>query len=786
MNSYHSSRQPQVVVRQNLFYLSKYSTAMLVDIPSFSVLQVLLIVTLVLLPRRAYCSIAKCLGSLWSAERAGILSRERRAKSRSDNSDVPQLIAPEEVQHKDQLKDIRVLKDLYYKLQNLERFPEILPHARDFLLSLFSETLADAHKNPESSILSVERYTPENLSHFLKEENNRITGEWEKYVARRRAGGPMEMFQDREEATWWLRQIAPVKYVDGAWLGYINKITTPFAFRPATKDAWQVMSEELGDGNPHMNHVYVYRELMKATGAGLPEGDTADFIHPRHQLDEECVWKAALSQLLISLFPHEFLPEILGFNLHFEGLTMETMKAAKELEELRLNSYYFVLHISIDNADSGHTAIAMQAVIKYLRQVLQADGEEGVQGAWRRIQTGFILSNGLSAAPQCPSRRTPAVRAFPRNSREAEVVRIFHAKAPVAYKIHCGSRLKIGRRKLDDWLEPYAFAGKQWQMDFMNELSNFRPWVRRGDSAQSRLVQELSWGGKMFGSFTQSEVEAVKRWIEELEVPNPQLYWSFVGRKEIKSYDVLRQQDIRVDYPVLSSTLLAEFSAQHPSLSHVSPLDWTPTPVPPGLTKPDIQKILPLWFTCPCLLESFVCIPAKTTTVMASAVVRLLRAQGGFETESPVVAGMDEVRRLDSIGLVDLGLEIMGNLGLAQPANLRDVLEGWPSSFALKMLELSVRPMTNCGLLIGLAWAFVGLHDVMTSSALLSTASRATLKQICHRQRDCLKVCFNELKDDKVCREDLYRGYALGVVEVRSCFGGEVQDGREETASRSA
>ena len=755
---------------------------MLIDIPLFTVLQLLLIVALILfpgLPRRAYSSITRCLGSLWPAEHSRLSSVKQRAKLGSDNSHVPQLPVPEKSLNKDPPKNIRLLKDLYYKLQNLERFPEILPQARDLLISLFNETLANALKHPEPGILSVEQYTPDKLSHFLQEENSSITGQWEKYVARRRAGGPTEMFQDREEAIWWLKQIAPVKYVDGAWLGYINKITTPFPLRRATKDAWQVMSEELGDGNPHMNHVYVYRELMKEIGAGLPEADTADFIHPRHGLDEECVWKAAVSQLLISLFPHEFLPEILGFNLHFEGLTMETMKAAKELEELKLNSYYFVLHISIDNADSGHTAIAMQAVIKYLRYILQTHGEDGVQVAWRRIQTGFILSSGVSAGPKCYSRRTPAVHNFPRNSHEAEVVRIFLAKAPVAYNIHCGSGLKLGGRKLNDWLEPRAFAGKQWQMDFMNCLSSFRPWVRKGDSARSRLVQELSWGGKMFGSFTQSEVEAVKRWIEELDVVNPQRYWSFVGRKEIRSHDVLRQQDIRVDHPVLSFTSLAEFSPPQPSINHVSPLDLELTPVLRGLARPNISTLLPLWFTNTCLLESFVCIPAKTTTVTASAVVRLLRAQGGFETESPVVAGMDEARRLDSVGLVDLGLELMENLGLAQPGSLKDVLEAWPSSFALQMLELSVKPMTNCGLLIGLAWAFAGLHDAMTSSSLLSTTSRATLIQISNRERECLKVCFDELKDDKIRREDFYRGYTLGMVEVQSCFGGEVQ-GREQ------
>lgn len=761
---------------------------MLVDIPLFTVSQLFLIVTLILfpgLPRRAYSSITRCVGCLWSSERARLLNVKQRAKSSSNNGDVPQLPVPAKVLNNDPPKDIRLFKDLYYKLQNLERFPEILPQARDLLISLFNETLANALKSPEPGILSIEQYTAENLSQFLQEENGRITGQWEKYIARRRAGGPSEMFQNREEAVWWLKQIAPVKYVDGAWLGYINKITTPFPLRRTTKDAWQVMSEELGDGNSHMNHVYVYRELMKEIGAGLPEADTADFIHPRHELDEECVWKAAVSQLLISLFTHEFLPEILGFNLHFEGLTMETMKAAKELEELRLNPYYFVLHISIDNADSGHTAIAMQAVIKYLRYILQTDGAAGVQVAWRRIQTGFIFSSGVSAGPKCHSRRTPAVHGFPRNSHEAEVVRIFHAKAPVAYNIHCGSGLKLGGRKLNDWLEPHAFAGKQWQMDFMDCLSNFRPWVRKGDSAQSRLVQELSWGGKMFGSFTQNEVEAVKRWIEELDIVKPQLYWSFVGRKEINSHDVLRQQDIRVDHPVLSFTSLAKFSAQQPFLSHVSPLELELTPVPGGLAKLNISTLLPLWFTNPCLLESFVCIPAKTTTVTASAVVRLLRAQGGFETESPIVAGMDEARRLDSVGLVDLGLELMANLGLAQPGSLKDVLEAWPSSFALQMLELSVRPMSNCSVLIGLAWAFVGLHNAMTSSSLLSTTSRATLIQIAYRERECLRVCFDELKNDKIRRENFYRGYALGMVEVQSCFEGEVQE-REAPKSASA
>ena len=142
---------------------------------------------------------------------------------------------------------------------------------------------------------------------------------------------------------------------------------------------------------------------------------------------------------------------------------------------------------------------------------------------------------------------------------------------------------------------------------------------------------------------------------------------------------------------------------------------------------PDLSKLLPLWFTTPCVLESFVCIPAKTTTITAAAVTRLLRAQYGFAVEGPGVAGMDEARRIDSAGLVELGLEMIKRSGLPEPESLKEVLENWPSGFALQMLHWSMRPMANFGLLLGLAWAFFGLHDAVASSKLLSRTSTAGL-----------------------------------------------------------
>lgn len=661
-----------------------------------------------------------------------------------------------------QIQEMQIYKDLYYKLQNLERYPEILPQARNLLVSMFSEALAVATTSPKSGILAVDHYTRDGLAQFIRAKDDWTSQLWEEYLIRRRAGSPRELFKDRDEAKWWLKQVAPVKNVDGAWLGHINKITTPFGLRRATKIAWQVLSEELGDGDVKRNHVQVFTELLQEIGSGLPNGDSADFIHPRHELNDPAIWKAAVSQLLISLFPHEFLPEILGFNMHFEALTLDTIMAAKELEELKFNAYYFFLHIAIDNADSGHTKMAMQAVVEYFGHLQRTEGSRSVELAWRRFQTGYILSNSLPTTPKRSSTPISALDSFPCSECEAEVITIIRAKAEVTHKIHCSSRLRVGRRTLVDWLEPTALASKSWQMEFLDALSNLKPWIRKGDSINSKLVQELSWGGKMFGSFTQNEVEVLKRWIDSTKSPDPRLYWSFSRRAETPSSQIFQNRDVTANYPVFSPTM-AEIrlsGASSPSLD--SPLEIA-GPV-------DMRKFLSLWFTHPCLLESFVCVPYKTTTVIACSIVRLLRAQAGFGAEGPGVDGMDEVRRTDSVGLVELGLALTESVGLPQPASLQEVLTQWPSEFALTMLHVSMRPMARASLLLGLAWAFAVLHDAIACSAMFSDVHQEVLRQIARRERDSLAACLNELKK---CQNEytlFCQGYSAGRTAIESCF----------------
>ena len=667
------------------------------------------------------------------------------------------------------VKETGLYKDLYFKLQNLEKHSAILPQSRDLLISFLSEALTDAHIEPDSSILSMKSFEPKSLAKFLQSKDEETTLRWKQYVLRRKDGGPREMVSDHDHAKWWLKQIAPVKYVDGAWLGHIHRITTPFALRPITKIAWQVLSEELGDGDLSKNHVQVYRELMKEVESGLPDGDDLDFIHARHGLDKPHVWKAALSQLLISLFPHEFLPEILGFNMHYEMLTWDTMRAIKELRELKITDYYFLLHISIDNADSGHTAMAMQAVVDYMQHCTNANGEAAAQEAWRRVQAGFIFSESLATSPDTPYRESSFSSTY-HNKHTAEVIKLFTAKASVAGGLHAGCKIRIKGRPLADWLDAHALGSKQRQREFLEALGNSRPWVRKGDSGASKLVQELSWNGKMFGSFTQAEVEVVKSWIDSLVTPTPDqtFYWSFVGRSEISSEWIFQNQNVFTDYPVLG----AVEAGQPEPVSRAPPLQALNAPIK-MISFPQLSRFLPLWFTHLCILESFITTPFKTTTASMSAILRVLRAQYGFAAEGSGVAGMDEVRRINSVDLLELGLEMVQRAGLPKPECLKDVLEGREDEFPAKMLHLAMRPTENRGLLLGLAWAFVELHDAVASSEpimLLSPEGKKVLSVIAERERNGLQVCLDEVKEDEAQYVQFYKGFEMGRNEIERCF----------------
>ena len=69
-----------------------------------------------------------------------------------------------------------------------------------------------------------------------------------------------------------------------------------------------------------------------------------------------CNWRLALAAT-------EYLPEVIGYNLGYEQLPLHLLISSYELSELGIDPYYFTLHVTIDNASTGHAQKAVQAVL---------------------------------------------------------------------------------------------------------------------------------------------------------------------------------------------------------------------------------------------------------------------------------------------------------------------------------------------------------------------------------------------------------------------------------------
>jgi hypothetical protein len=387
---------------------------------------------------------------------------------------------------------------------------------------------------------------------------------------------------------------------------------------------------------------------------------------------------------------------------------------------------------------------------------------------------------GLPTTPESPSLKIPVEEPFPRTSTERAMVDIFAAKSFVAHKIHCNSRLRIGRRSLVDWLEPNAFKVAQWQKEFLHDLSNCKPWVIKGDSSKSRLVKELSWEGKMFGSFTQAEVEVVKVWIDELGQPaqatkfDATPYLHFTERHGLGS--LAGQKDTLVDYPVLSTTLPAPAFATPYSESATLTTKYRRSF---DSSKLENRNFLPLWFTSSTLLESLPSVPVRAADAFGSAIVRVLRAQTGFDIEGLGVAGMDEVRRTEdgqAIGIIELGFEMCKRMGLGTPKNMRDAVSlgnAESIAFAEWMVWTGMRWLAHRDLLIGMAWAFMEVHEMIATSIgdqpILSEEGLCILKDIADRERSGLEVCKMEIEADEARNTQFRRGHMIAWRAIEAC-----------------
>lgn len=307
----------------------------------------------------------------------------------------------------------------------------------------------------------------------------RATGDrFRVWLDQRRHGTTPPLFSCLSHALYFLRAVAPTKRVDGAWL----YSTLAHWKDQRYHDLIRTYLEELGDGVAGYNHVQIYQSLLAGHGC-----------EQWQDVDDDLYLQGTL-QLCLAECGEAFLPELLGYNLGYEQLPLHLLQTAYELKELGIDPWYFSLHVTIDNAASGHAYRAVNAL-----QLALPDDAASRRQFWRRVQDGWRL-NSLGES-------TPSVIA--RFDLEAELLRMLRSKALFGKNMH-SDYCRIGGRHVNDWLgEPEAMP------QFLAALQQ-QDWIRRGERAENSRFWALLQGerARMFGVFTGYEEQLLRDWMQ--------------------------------------------------------------------------------------------------------------------------------------------------------------------------------------------------------------------------------------------------------------------------------
>jgi len=317
---------------------------------------------------------------------------------------------------------------------------------------------------------------PRELAAWCAPRHAAIAAQYRDYLAERKAGAPRRYFTTISHALYFIRCVAPTKLVDGSWLYGALQRWNENDFRPLVK----TYVEELGDGLPAKNHVVLYQRLLDNHGLG--DFDTLSDSH----------FTQGAIQLALGYAGERFLPEMIGYNLGYEQLPLHLLITSYELNELGIDPYYFTLHVTVDNAATGHARDAIDAVHRIMARA--ADPAE----FYRRVREGYKL-NDLG---ECT---TSVIASF---DLEAELVRILATKAETGQEMH-SDYCRIAGKSINAWLADTS------QIPELLRAFERTGWVQRGAAPTESRFWRLIQGerAEMFGVFSSYEQQVLADWI---------------------------------------------------------------------------------------------------------------------------------------------------------------------------------------------------------------------------------------------------------------------------------
>lgn len=314
------------------------------------------------------------------------------------------------------------------------------------------------------------------LHSWMQNGVEKVGQDYRRYLDERQAGSARRYFRNKSHALYFLKSVAPTKMVDGAWLYGLLHHWQDARFSALI----QTYLEELGEGLPSKNHVVLYKKLLASQGCQRWD-----------DLSDEHYVQGAI-QLALAYHADRFLPEIIGFNLGYEQLPLHLLITAYELKELGIDPYYFTLHITVDNADSGHAKKAVDSVLDAMPRVgNRAD-------FYRRVCNGYKL-NFLGADTHS------VIEEF---DLAEEMIAIFSRKGAIGRYAHSDYR-QVEGRTVNQWLSVPNETGA------LLRAMESEGWFKRHQDPQNSRFWKLiqSEKAKMFGVFSAYEQQVIYDWI---------------------------------------------------------------------------------------------------------------------------------------------------------------------------------------------------------------------------------------------------------------------------------
>jgi hypothetical protein len=297
------------------------------------------------------------------------------------------------------------LREAYHRLMRREETPALRRYAMSYVHGWLARS---RHGLGDGDHLLPSRWAPEGLRPWLIEQHDQHGRQFEES-----SKAPLPSRESLIDSTV---QLAPLTLIDGAWLqGFTDH---DHASSEVGHFLFDTYWDELGNGEPGLNHPRIYREVLAEMDIRVPPTASAEFASWSGFREKS--FELPVYWLCVGRFPRTFLPEILGLNLAMElsGVGGSYRRARIALKKYGFSTRFVDIHNTIDNVATGHSAWAADAIDVFMSSLPLGPGNTAQLRAWQRVRVGY-----RSLSPPDGFRARLAARFAARFGRRAGAVR---------------------------------------------------------------------------------------------------------------------------------------------------------------------------------------------------------------------------------------------------------------------------------------------------------------------------------------------------------------------------